>query len=53
MSSALRDVLLACYESGGADEATGAQLDPKLQVGLVLPNRIRTAVTSGFYKTEM
>lgn len=35
MSSALRDVLCACYESGGVDEATGSQLTPKLQVGHV------------------
>lgn len=32
MSSALRDVLCACYESGGTDEATGSQLAPKMQV---------------------
>ncbi|CAM9453902.1 unnamed protein product [Ectocarpus sp. 13 AM-2016] len=31
MSSALRDVLCACYESGGTDEATGSQLPPKMQ----------------------
>ena len=32
MSSALRDVLRLCYESGGVDESTGSQLTPKLQV---------------------
>ncbi|CAM9413811.1 unnamed protein product [Ascophyllum nodosum] len=34
MSSALRDVLCACYESGGVDEASGIQRIPKLQVPL-------------------
>lgn len=36
MSSALRDVLCACYESGGTDETTGVQLAPKLQVRIFL-----------------
>eukprot|EP00752_Nemacystus_decipiens_P011318 g10058.t1 len=34
MSSALRDVLCSCYESGGTDEATGKQLAPKMQAPL-------------------
>lgn len=38
MSSALRDVLCACYESGGTDEATGSQLAPKMQVCRVVPS---------------
>lgn len=38
MSSALRDVLCACYESGGTDEATGSQLAPKMQVWRLFPS---------------
>lgn len=48
MSSALRDVLCACYESGGTDETTGSQLAPKLQVRFCL--LIPTVVTFPTYE---